>query len=253
MRTYVFLPFLIMSMSLSGCIIDNCVERKNCDRLTERGIILSFDDGMNLESWNESRDFFTQNEIIATFFIDRWGSLSEERLQIIRQLHSDGHEIGFHGLNHAGYFDFIAQNLSAQDYIEQEIIPGIELMEEQGYEINSYAYPKGQRNVEIDHLIHEKIPVLRGTRSNAEGSSNWLAVCEDQGVFRAISVGQFEKTKPLIFDALESVAENDDTLLIYGHGIEYGYYPISIEELTEIQNEVERLDIPWLKMSDLAT
>ena len=229
---------------------DGEVEIDGCNYPTERGVVLSFDDRTNIQSWNESREFFDSRGVKATFFVDNWNTIEAWELEILRNLSSDGHEIGFHSTSHGGYYDFIEQNLTADDYFESEIIAGLELMESYGFFPTSFAYPRGHRDTEIDELILNEFSVLRGTRSNVNGSESWMAECKDLSVFRSFSLTD-EETKWIPHSFNES-EESNISILLNGHGIGGGGYPISYDELEYLINEIERFDLSFLLMSELS-
>jgi peptidoglycan/xylan/chitin deacetylase (PgdA/CDA1 family) len=229
---------------------DEEVEIDGCNYPTERGVVLSFDDRKNIQSWNESREFFDSRGVKATFFVDNWDTIEDWELEILRNLSSDGHEIGFHSTSHGDYYDFLEQNLTADDYFESEIIAGLELMESYGFFPTSFAYPRGHRDTEIDELILNEFSVLRGTRSNVNGSESWMAECKDLSVFRSFSLTD-EDTKWIPHSFNES-EESKISILLNGHGIGGGGYPISYDELEYLINEIERFDLSFLLMSELS-
>ena len=222
-----------------------------CDQPAVRGVALSFDDSINLGDWNDTRDFFLDHNITATFFIDRWGQHSEEQLDIIHELHEDGHEIGFHSKSHKKFSDYIMGNETPESYYEDQILQGYALMNEAGYNGTSFAYPHGSRNAEIDALIPQKLSVLRGTRGNVNGVQPWLTTCEDGSVFRALSLDVLNKQPELIFDVLPVHEKNQQTLLLYGHGIGSHADDLDLNELKRIVEVMDEHNIPWLSMSEL--
>ena len=222
-----------------------------CDQPAVRGVALSFDDSINLGDWNDTRDFFLEHNITATFFIDRWGQHSEEQINIIHELNEDGHEIGFHSKSHKKFSDYIMGNETPESYYEDQILQGYALMNEAGYNGTSFAYPHGSRNAEIDALILQKLAVLRGTRGNVNGVQPWLTTCEDGSVFRALSLDVLNTQPELIFYVLPVHEKNQQTLLLYGHGIGSHADDLDLNELKRIVEVMDEHNIPWLSMSEL--
>ncbi len=240
---------IIIATSFSGCIgeTSNILEN-NCIQKAKKGIALSFDDSNNINYWDLNREYFIENNLTATFFIDHFSTLSENEKNILYNLQNEGHEIGLHTANHSDYFIYEG---SSQSYYEEEVLSSKLLMEEFGYNIESFAYPHGHRNVEIDNLLLQEISVLRGTRANENNSQPWLTDCEDGGVFRAISVSDSQNNIEKIIENLTIVSTSEMTILLYSHGINSTGDGISFTNLTLIVDEALRLNIPWLKMSDL--
>ena len=254
--------FSIMVLNIfSGCmgsqgIIE--IAEEDCNSPVERGVVISFDDSQNIESWGQNQEFLKSHGVIVTFFIDRWHKLEPWELDILENLSDDGHEIGFHATNHGDYFEFLEQNLTEKDYLEIEIIPGLNHMDERGYNATSFAYPRGHRDTNLDVLLLEYFSVLRGTQSNKDGSESWVAECEDLRVFRSFPLITTEETEESLeyrekwtefgFDSIET---GNKTLLFNGHGIVNGQYATSLENLELLFSEIEKNNLKYLLMSDL--
>jgi len=221
-----------------------------CYTNTERGIVLSFDDRKNIESWGNSRELLNSRGVKATFFVDNWGTINDWELEILNNLSSDGHEIGYHSTSHGDYYDFLEQNLTAENYFQMEIIEGLELMESYGYLPTSFAYPRGHRNTDIDELALTEFSVLRGTRTNINGSESWMAECKDLSVFRSFSLTSNETH--WIPYAFNKSQESAISILLNGHGIGEGGYAISMDAMENLITEIEKFELPYLLMSALA-
>jgi hypothetical protein len=124
-------------------------------------------------------------------------------------------------------------------------------MNEAGYNGTSFAYPHGSRNAEIDALILQNLSVLRGTRGNVNGVQPWLTPCEDGSVFRALSLDVLDSHPDLIFDMLPVHDKDQQTLLLYGHGIGSHSDDLDLKELKRIVDVMDKHNIPWLSMSEL--
>jgi hypothetical protein len=212
--------------------------------------VLSFDDRKNIESWGNSRELLNSRGVKATFFVDNWGTINDWELEILNNLSSDGHEIGYHSTSHGDYYDFLEQNLTAENYFQMEIIEGLELMESYGYLPTSFAYPRGHRNTDIDELALTEFSVLRGTRTNINGSESWMAECKDLSVFRSFSLTSNETH--WIPYAFNKSQESAISILLNGHGIGEGGYAISMDAMENLITEIEKFELPYLLMSDLA-
>ena len=96
------------------------------------GVALTFDD-KTIDQWFELRDLLQQNNTHVTFFVTLWGNdLDQDAIEKLRTLQEDGHEIAFHGYNHVNA-DAYLENHSIQQYLDYEIIPGIEVMNNAGF------------------------------------------------------------------------------------------------------------------------
>jgi len=234
---------------MSGCL-GNFTKEQSCSQLAENGVAISFDDKMNIISWNESIPFLSEHEIIATFYVDRWNKLTDEEISILHELQNLGHEIGIHTMNHSNYYDFKNEGGSPEDYLNIEVLPAIKIAEELGFEISTFSYPNGARSAEIDELLLEHFVALRGISLPTEGVQPWSTTCEDGGVFRSISPTASDGKN--VDKIVETILNSDNTILIYAHGIETGSSTVSFDVLEEFANAVKESDKSWLKMSELA-
>ena len=240
---------IVFLLTIIACFGDFTKEQP-CSRPAENGVAISFDDKMNIISWNESIPFLSEHEIIATFYVDRWDKLTDEEISILHELQNLGHEIGIHTMNHSNYYDFKNAGGSPEDYLQIEVLPAIKIAEELGFEISTFSYPNGARMAEIDEVLLEHFVTLRGTSIPTNGVQPWNTICEDGNVFRALS--------PTVSDGrnvdkiVQTIVSSDNTILIYAHGIETGALTVSFEVLEEIANAVNESDKSWLTMRQLA-
>lgn len=231
----------------------------SCTPVKNPAIVLSFDDQINIRSWNATRDLFNAYEIRATFFVDRWQNIDAEEMGILQNLSKDGHEIGFHTVHHADYFTYLEANNTAQDYYEREILPGLALVAELGFSPTSFAYPHGHRDSDIDEWLLANFTALRGTSSNTEGSHHWRTACIELGVFRSFGIPH-EDHEEDVFSAknltmMNEIAHLDEQtpslLFLNGHGITDGGSPISETYLELLFDQIQKHQLHTILMSEI--
>ena len=216
----------------------------------KKKIALSFDDQVHIPRWNESMSYFEEYDVHATFYIDRQHSLSEDDYATLHHFVDMGHEIGLHTLEHKSLATHLQNGGNEQEWFVQQVIPSMQIMEQQGFEIESFSYPFGERNIESDKLIHSIIPVLRGVAGNPEGAEYYYTYCSDKNVYRAINIGD-EKDR---FDDALSIIQNRDvgTLLLYAHNINGTGDSISHDKLVKLFETANYHDWEFILMKDLA-
>ena len=128
-------------------------------RATGPGIALSFDDHSTME-WTSLRPTLMTFGARVTFFVSGYGYLDEAGRAQLRQLAADGHEIAAHTVNHLRAPPYVEEN-GLGPYLETEVVPSIEILRDDGYEIRSFAYPFGARTSEIDDAILEHVAIVR--------------------------------------------------------------------------------------------
>ena len=243
---------VVLFLPTSGCLgeVGLFEDDATCNQTAENGVAISFDDKMNIISWNDSIPFLSEHEIIATFYVDRWHKLTDEEISILHDLEDLGHEIGIHTMNHSNYYDFKEAGGTPEDYLNIEVLPAIKIAEDLGFEVSTFSYPHGARDTEIDEVLLEHFVVLRGISSPAEGAQSWSTICEDGGVFRSISPTASDGKN--VDKIVDNILDSENTILIYAHGIETGSLTVSFDVLEEFAEAVDESGKSWLQMRQLA-
>jgi peptidoglycan/xylan/chitin deacetylase (PgdA/CDA1 family) len=131
----------------------------SCKR-TENHLILTFDDA-NVDEWFAQREMFDKYNIRVTFFVTRPHQLSEEQIEKLRILQTEGHEVGCHGLNHIQ-----ATEENQYQYIETEIKPALKILSELGFTVTSFAYPFGASTPCLDSMLTHYFSFIRKATYN---------------------------------------------------------------------------------------
>ena len=134
---------------------------------TGPGIALSIDDAA-VDLWTAARPLFDRYGAKVTFFVTRYYRLNEDRKAQLRALHDDGHEMQAHTSNHLRGPEYVEDH-GLRAYMEDEIIPSIELMRADGYDITALAYPFGARTREIDKAVLAHVSTLRSVAFSWSG------------------------------------------------------------------------------------
>ena len=134
---------------------------QNDDDIKIGGEVITFDD-RSISKWFSADSLLSKYGWKATFCVSRINRLTAEEIQILRILQNKGHEISGHGLNHYNAVKYVSKN-GLDSYLNQEIIPMIEIMQNESLIVNSFAYPYGSRNSEIDDALFDYFQILRGT------------------------------------------------------------------------------------------
>lgn len=134
------------------------------------GLALSFDDS-GVPYWMEARALFQRYHARVTFFVSHYAALSDDERGKVRELASDGHDIAAHSVLHLRAPSYVeAHGLRA--YLDDEVLPSIEVLRDDGYAVTSYAYPFGARTEELDHAISKHVPILRSVSFAVGGASD---------------------------------------------------------------------------------
>lgn len=123
------------------------------------GLALSFDDA-GVQYWMEARPLFQRYQARVTFFVCHYATMSDDERGQVRELANDGHDIAAHSVLHLRAPSYVEDH-GLRAYLDDEVLPSIEVLRNDGYPITSYAYPFGARTEELDHAISKYVPVLR--------------------------------------------------------------------------------------------
>ena len=110
-------------------------------------------------------------DVKATFFIDNYDHLDEDQIDFLLELQSAGHEIGAHGMSHQDYGIHLENGGTDMTYWLEEVEPGVRMMENDGFIITSFAYPRGVKSPSIDTLLLENFTALRGLMASLNRQS----------------------------------------------------------------------------------
>jgi hypothetical protein len=117
----------------------------------QAGVALMYDD-WETAAWMASMGVLSRYDVRVTLYVGRYPGMTETAHAQLRELAAAGHDIEAHSVLHQRGPAFVEQHgLTA--YLEDEVLPSIELLRADGYEVLSYAYPFGARTDETDRAI----------------------------------------------------------------------------------------------------
>ena len=126
---------------------------------TMPGLALSFDDTA-IDAWFALRPLFQKYNARVTFFVSRFRFVGPEQHDELQQLGGDGHAIEAHSVQHLRAPEYVEEH-GLNAYVREEVDPSIQILRDDGFPIEAYAYPFGARTDEIDQAIAKRVPVLR--------------------------------------------------------------------------------------------
>lgn len=134
-------------------------------KANDAGIVLTFDD-QSISQWH---NFFMSQppEVKATFFASGWHTYRPDEVEMLRDLEGIGHEIACHTYDHSGVGETYGYDPNRVDeYINEQILPALNNMRNDGFNPVSFAYPFGEHNDVYDNAVKTYFPYIRGTYSN---------------------------------------------------------------------------------------
>ncbi|PWJ40747.1 polysaccharide deacetylase family protein [Sediminitomix flava] len=207
-----FLIFFLTIISLSS----------SCHKVEKKaGIWLSFDD-QSIDQWYDLKTLLDSNSVKATFFISYPHYLTPQKIQKLKNLEKDGHEIGFHGYHHE-LSEYYIKEHGYLDYIEKEINQGLKIMQSHGFQCTSFAYPFGAKYWFTDFILSQKFEFTRGVTSLNQEKD--LSKMED--IYykfdndRSLSAISFDNNSGVSLQmldiALQRALTQNEVLMLYAH------------------------------------
>ena len=222
----------------------------------QSGVVLTFDDDF-VDEWYAVNTILQPYDWKATFFITRFNQLSVAKIQKLKELKIDGHEIAAHGLNHINAATFISSN-GTNAYLNQEIYPMVALMNASDLSTTAFAYPYGSRNTTTDELLLNEFQMIRGTTySNSNPSSQNCYYNFNRLVLGlGIDNNYPHFSIPYFLSLLEYAKNNHKIVIFYAHKPVLNYqnnYETEYQTLIEICNYVKNSNMKFYTMSELYT
>jgi hypothetical protein len=122
-------------------------------------IAFAFDD-QYLDSWTAIAPQLAAHNARVTFFVTRVYQYDEHMLDELAQLAAAGHGVEAHSVNHLHARDYEAAHGVAA-YVADEVMPSIEILEDLGYPVTSYAFPFGESDDALDAAVLEHVERVR--------------------------------------------------------------------------------------------
>ncbi|MCL3781703.1 hypothetical protein EMN47_15060 [Prolixibacteraceae bacterium JC049] len=197
--------FLIITLSLLmgvGVLFSFALERSEVKQIS--GVVLTIDDGY-IDHWHKYLDYFDKHNVKLTMYITTYHMLKDSSKLKLKEFQKRGHEVGFHTRNHIHLRQFLKEN-SVENYLKQEIDPGLEELKRDGFNIENFAYPYGENSNEVDIELVKRFNSIRKLKWTSEDRK-----LKDADVFYSLPV---------------------ETKILYGAGIDLAY-KVGDEELTE--------------------
>jgi peptidoglycan/xylan/chitin deacetylase (PgdA/CDA1 family) len=118
-------------------------------------------------------DLLARYDAKVTLYVGRYPGMPFSAHLELEVLAAAGHDIEAHSVTHARGPTFVEEH-GMRAYLDEEVLPSIELLRGDGYEVLSYAYPFGVRTAETDRAILEtgSVGMVRSLAKTSELRAN---------------------------------------------------------------------------------
>jgi len=125
------------------------------------GVAFAFDDD-HVDEWYALRDTFAAHNARITFFVTRWYQLPPDALAKLAELAGDGHDLEPHSHDHVDATEFVHEH-SLDDYLQEQVLPSIQIMIDAGYHPTTFAFPFGSTIPAISDALLQYVDRVRTT------------------------------------------------------------------------------------------
>ncbi len=243
---------LILTIMLFSCSENE--EIINQQSNLEAGVVITFDDDF-VNEWFEVNNILQPYDWKATFFVTRFSQLTSANIQKLKDLKNYGHEIAAHGLNHINATTFISAN-GTSEYLNQEIFPMLNLMNDNDLSPTSFAYPYGSRNATTDNILLNEFQIIRGTTYGNSNPASQNCYYNNNRLVLGLGIDKNYShfSIPYFLSLLEYAKNNNKIVIFYAHKPVPSFqnnYETEYQTLTEICNYVKNANMKFYKMSEL--
>ena len=245
----------LIIISLSLLIIAGCEkDPKNETEKKTGGVIISFDD-KTISEWVWADSILSNYNWKATFSISKANTLTTQQFDELRNLQEKGHEIAGHGMYHTRATEYVEEH-GLEDYINMEIIPMIEIFNNESLIVSSYVYPYGSRNSEIDEVLYNYFDILRGVTGGITEPSEHNCYYDGSPLVFGIGIDSSYEHFSIeyLIELLDYSKGNDKILILYAHkpvDIVTGDYQTEIETLETICKYVVENNMTFYSLNDI--
>jgi len=205
------------------------------------GVAITFDDNY-VDQWYAIRPTLSKYNAHVTFFVSNFESLNQDQINKLKTLKADGNEIAFHGTYHTDVVDYLKSH-SVQQYINYEIIPGINLMKNNGLTPVDFAYPNGSDDPAATQALEAYFGHIRDTYYGWDDTI-YYQYGSNQAFIAGIGLDEsYGNSMTDIYNGI-SKAKTDEKILIF-----YGHEPVASNP-GEYQTSYDRLDKTLKYVSD---
>jgi len=221
------------------------------------GIVLTFDDNF-VDQWYSFLNLNQRYGAKGTFYVCYPDQFTEEQLRKLMDLQAANNEIGYHTLNHINSVQYVQEN-SLENFIAAEILSGVDFLQEKGFHIQSFAYPYGVGNREIDRELLKYFKNLRYTaylNQNKQITEVYRAYMRSPypQITYAIGIDNvYGISLEDIYRGIDRAYENNEILMLYAHGISDSgeRYVTSLDRLEQIAKYIVQKNMKFYTVSEL--
>ena len=232
-----------------------CLSVVSCDNMGKEkvGVAFTFDD-ISIDEWYAHRSLFQKYNIRATFFISNFQLLDSSKIEKLKVLASDGHEIACHGFQHENALDY-----QTEDYINQEVKPALQKLRDIGFEATAFAYPFGTSTSDLDSILLNDFKVIRKATYNIQNTTidKYPEIYANSSNYRIVNAMGIDYNYGISLENFETgikrARKNNEILILYAHVINTSKknYTVSPQYLEKLFSICQKHHVKSVTMSEM--
>lgn len=232
-------------MMLSGSVLLNAAVP-----LRRGAVCFTFDD-YHGKNWLKADAIFKKYDAHATFFVV--GKITPEKLDTMKKLQAAGHSVGLHGVGHRDATRFTVTR-GEKWYLDNEILPQLEVCRKGGLNVRNFAYPNNRRNEKTDKLLYQYFDYLRAGYGTSKKIIYYPKV-KKQMVLGGGGIGVFYKSKlEELKSRLDNAKATNTVIVFFSHNIAPGAKHIHMpcDMLEALLAHAENIGLPVIGFDQLS-
>jgi peptidoglycan/xylan/chitin deacetylase (PgdA/CDA1 family) len=181
--------------------------------------VVTFDDNY-VDNWYHYLPTLDSLGIRATFYISNYNRLTNDQKNKLMTIQNHGHEIAYHSVNHYNMVDYLYKYHHTMDELMQkEILPGLTLMNRDGFFPKTFAYPFGQHCGALDNALMRYFKSVRALNGTFDYSKSLVPTDKNQLLY-GLGLDKSSKNSDATIDkVLQSAANNNNCAVFVAHKI----------------------------------
>ena len=245
----------LVVLFLFALILQNCDDANSLlnPSWKNSGVVLTFDD-TSVGEWIQADSLLSNYDWKATFCVGPITKFHDDDYANLLALQNKGHEIAAHGLNHLNAVEYIDEH-SIQEYLDAEILPELDILDQKGLKVNAFAYPQGTRNAMTDSVLFNYFDILRGTTYSKKAPEQHHCYYVDKPLVYGLGIdANYGNDTNYIIELLRYAEQNDKYLILYCHKpveVDTVIYTTSMYKLEAICSFVKANGMRFKTLSEL--
>lgn len=249
-RTLSLWPLLLLALLLPCA----CKKFDKQGYMAQPGLAITFDDNY-VDNWHKYLPLLDSLGIKATFYISGYHKFNPQQIHKLRFIQQHGHEIAYHTLNHYNLVDFVYKyHHTIPQMIQQEIIPGLLKMNQDGFYPKTFAYPFGSHCGALDKALLQYFKSVRALN----GTTNYglsQAITEKNDILYGLGLDLSSKhTDATIGKMLTNAKEKNTCAVMVAHRInaDNTKLTVTINRLRAISAQAKSLGLKFYTISEIS-